>query len=880
MSSSTAETSAATPPTAANDGDMKIALSYCRFDSEASVFHLRGWIAPAHSKLAVAVEAPGLGRMTQEPLNELRADAPAGDGPFNGFKLRVPAPSPVEKLKLVVLDDGVTTKTKWVTPEPIEEVVLFSCAYHDDLKMLKLVGGLTARSMVSAVSLIKTTGEYVPIPEIGLDLDELVGREAREASNALRYAGFSFETIASLGELRGARLVVQYGDGQIVEQSLPDFMQAGQTNEALELGARISFLDQWVELTATAVFHGPVRDACFTFDGEPARTMLTTVGTLKDYKKTFRSRSETLRSVSVKGPFDAVFPRLADGVAPTRIGVRIDGFDGEVCEYERVLKAAEVVEDRLLFGTYQRSGGMVSVVGHSASARGAPKTVSIVRQGGSIGTGTVEQTADLWTPNATIWRADVRVNGDLSRDGALGVDIDGVARVGVSQPQLITRAELMDGTDAKSVVERIEPLRRALMTSPRPRAVLFVPNDLRTLAGGAASRIDATVEYLQHQGFFTIAIDRSSLLTNRRLDGQISRTPTIADVYFPLPQYGLSAALAEAVARFKGGELDPALAAAAEAAAKGKARVVDPTSLIKTREDVAFNFMSMVIADLVLADVTVGNYAWSTSAFGLRRRGAEIVDIHDIQAARSDEFARMTAESPYVDGLSPDITQETVANEVSYLRRADIVVTMSDAEFLRLAGDLEVQNLSCAPIAGRLAPPPRDVERAPVGVFVGGGYAPNADALGRLLEILPAIRAKVPNFELHVVGDIAQQLELEGRDGVVALGRVDDLTTVYARAGVALNPSIYGTGQPVKTVEAVGAGLRVIATEHGARGCADLVAADAVWVREVDDFPTAIAEALSAPALSIERLGAMARFKLAENYAMLGKQINKQLFNF
>jgi len=87
-------------------------------------------------------------------------------------------------------------------------------------------------------------------------------------------------------------------------------------------------------------------------------------------------------------------------------------------------------------------------------------------------------------------------------------------------------------------------------------------------------------------------------------------------------------------------------------------------------------------------------------------------------------------------------------------------------------------------------------------------------------NIFPMIRVRVQNAELCVVGEGKPELItwLNEKEGVKALGRVDDLTVEYQRANVVVIPIYHGSGTSVKFVEALFMNRPIVSTPVGVRG--------------------------------------------------------------
>lgn len=102
-------------------------------------------------------------------------------------------------------------------------------------------------------------------------------------------------------------------------------------------------------------------------------------------------------------------------------------------------------------------------------------------------------------------------------------------------------------------------------------------------------------------------------------------------------------------------------------------------------------------------------------------------------------------------------------------------------------------------------------------VFVGNlDYAPNRDAVERLVRgVLPAVRRRLPEAELHLVGAGSG---LSPSDGVIVHGAVPDLGAVYRRATLTVVPLRAGGGSRLKILEAFAERVPVVATLEAVRG--------------------------------------------------------------
>lgn len=116
----------------------------------------------------------------------------------------------------------------------------------------------------------------------------------------------------------------------------------------------------------------------------------------------------------------------------------------------------------------------------------------------------------------------------------------------------------------------------------------------------------------------------------------------------------------------------------------------------------------------------------------------------------------------------------------------------------------------------------RPTQGPPTLLFIGTySYPPNVDAaVFAATEVLPRIRAEIPDARLHLVGrDGDRQLvDVRGLPGVDVIGAVPDAAEEVARAHVSLVPIRYGGGTRVKILEAFALGSPVVATPLACEG--------------------------------------------------------------
>jgi sugar transferase (PEP-CTERM/EpsH1 system associated) len=105
-------------------------------------------------------------------------------------------------------------------------------------------------------------------------------------------------------------------------------------------------------------------------------------------------------------------------------------------------------------------------------------------------------------------------------------------------------------------------------------------------------------------------------------------------------------------------------------------------------------------------------------------------------------------------------------------------------------------------------------------------YEPNVDGvLWFVREGWPSIRANFPDAVFYVVGGspCAEIRALNGRDGLVVTGRVDETPPWFDRASVAIAPLRIARGVQNKVLEAMSMGLPVVATTQAVQGLGEIL---------------------------------------------------------
>jgi hypothetical protein len=254
-----------------------------------------------------------------------------------------------------------------------------------------------------------------------------------------------------------------------------------------------------------------------------------------------------------------------------------------------------------------------------------------------------------------------------------------------------------------------------------------------------------------------------------------------------------------------------------------------------------------------------------------------VFDLDDIEHVIAMRGARQ--ESTLRNKLFGMMTVPSLlAEERRGVRRASRTLVCSQIDAVRMHRLFRTDKVdvipNALPLPERVIPLVANKQMLMVAAY---GYDPNADAAEFFIrEVLPLVRRRVPEAELHLVGASPQSIPSFARkpDGVKFLGYADDLPATYAASRIVVCPIRYGGGTRVKLVEAAGWGKPIVSTTIGAEGLGMVHGTDAL----IADSPESFAEACVTLLTDDELCKALARgARSLAQQSFDGKRIAQQL---
>jgi polysaccharide biosynthesis protein PslH len=199
-----------------------------------------------------------------------------------------------------------------------------------------------------------------------------------------------------------------------------------------------------------------------------------------------------------------------------------------------------------------------------------------------------------------------------------------------------------------------------------------------------------------------------------------------------------------------------------------------------------------------------------------------------------------------------DQWRKTVRFERAACRRFDYVVAVSRDDADTMRREYGIERVADVPtgVDTEFFRPQGQEPRAPHNlVFTGSmDWLPNEDAMQFFTrEIMPRVRAQVPDVTLTVVGrnPFPSLVELSKRDpSVVVTGRVEDVRPYMERAAAYVVPIRVGGGTRLKIYEAMAMALPVVSTTIGAEGLPVRDGAELLVADTPEEFANAVVRVL------------------------------------
>ncbi len=187
----------------------------------------------------------------------------------------------------------------------------------------------------------------------------------------------------------------------------------------------------------------------------------------------------------------------------------------------------------------------------------------------------------------------------------------------------------------------------------------------------------------------------------------------------------------------------------------------------------------------------------------------KILDTHDVFGGREKIFTK--------NGLEPKFFYTSEVEEKKGLERADIILAIQSQEAKYFTKLVDRKVLTIGHIMRPVKDKACEFSNSPKLLFVASSNHVNRNGINWFLrEVFEDLRRKIPDIEMDVVGGIGDFISPS--PGLNLHGIVNDLAPFYRNASVVINPTTFGTGLKIKTIEALAMNKPLVTTPVGAAG--------------------------------------------------------------
>ena len=230
----------------------------------------------------------------------------------------------------------------------------------------------------------------------------------------------------------------------------------------------------------------------------------------------------------------------------------------------------------------------------------------------------------------------------------------------------------------------------------------------------------------------------------------------------------------------------------------GEPQPSDPieTWALDFQRTMASDVLITVLQALVQAiqpKVVLANYVFMTRALAQLPQGVlKVLDTHDVFSTKQETVERF------------GIADKSISTEIEtrLLGRADVIIAIQSEERAILSALAPGKTVITAGVDFDFTP----LDSSPEGrsiLFVASGNSINVKGAHDFLRFAwPLVQRKVGDAELLVCGSVGESIKVNDPK-VRILGHVEDLTPLYSKARVVINPAVAGTGLKIKTIEAI-----------------------------------------------------------------------------
>jgi glycosyltransferase involved in cell wall biosynthesis len=196
-----------------------------------------------------------------------------------------------------------------------------------------------------------------------------------------------------------------------------------------------------------------------------------------------------------------------------------------------------------------------------------------------------------------------------------------------------------------------------------------------------------------------------------------------------------------------------------------------------------------------------------------------ILDTHDIHSDRNLSFESFNLEAPVFTTSGRHISQ---SEEIEIFKRYSSVILINHTDYCKVSKLIGYDKTILAPHPPKVSPHRIRKQVKNIG-FVASAYTPNVHAIKDFItNVWPAFSKM--EVTLGIYGKAGYQLQSETsliKGNIKVHGFVKEMERIYREIDIVINPVSFGAGLKIKNMEALGNGIPLVTTRHGAIGIED-----------------------------------------------------------
>lgn len=208
-------------------------------------------------------------------------------------------------------------------------------------------------------------------------------------------------------------------------------------------------------------------------------------------------------------------------------------------------------------------------------------------------------------------------------------------------------------------------------------------------------------------------------------------------------------------------------------------------------------------------DIVIAEYVFMSKVLqNFDNTVLKVIDTHDVFTNRDHIYKKA--------GIKDTFFSTTKEAEAKGLDRADLIIAIQEEERIKIEAITRSRVITIGHKVRIRKPERRRTGRNNI-LYIGSGNTSNVHGIKHFIEhIFPSVRTSVPEANLLAAGAVCKHIA--NTPGLIKLGEVSSIDSVYEMADVVINPSVVGTGLKIKNIEALGYSKPLVSTPHCGEG--------------------------------------------------------------